>query len=65
MSTLHETPGALPAEHHYSGTGKAYWIAWCPDCGVVLNSGHHYRDKAYAWATCAEHNRTHHKEEAK
>lgn len=44
----------------YCASGKRYYTAECVDCGLVLNSGHHYRDMDSAQRECDRHNEKQH-----
>jgi len=46
---------ALVTVHRYSG-GTVYYVARCETHNIVLNSGHHYRDRGLAQAEADRHN---------
>lgn len=41
-------------------TARSYWLASCQECGVVLNSGHHYPTLELAQAEADRHNEKEH-----
>ena len=50
---------ARTQRHEYS-SGRPFWMAHCPACLAVLNSGHHYKTEEAARRECEHHNAEHH-----
>lgn len=49
-------------EWHTYSSGKSFALAVCLDCGILLNSGHHYNAETahFARTMCDEHNEERH-----